>query len=326
MADVIPHAPSPSGLPFDDIRALVRMMPGPDEEAVAAAEARRLILSEPGRNEGLLARLPVFVAGWQGKLEPSFQRPLVAVFASAHGVASAAPVAVDGRVQLERLASGAAALNQVCATYDLGLKVFDLALDLPTPDIRGGDALQEDACAATMAFGMEAIAGGTDFLCLGIVGRGSDVAGEAILLALFPDLVETLPAPGPTAAAMAALRHHAGHLVDPLEVLRRLGGRDIAAAAGAILAARLQRIPVVLDGVAVTAAAAVLWALDQTALDHVLAGHVEASAVHRAVLGRIGLSPQLDMGLSAGDGLGAALASGLVKAAIARHNEGVPLA
>ena len=65
---------------------------------------------------------------------------------------------------LENFAAGGAAINQICAAYGLGFKVFDLALDMPTGDITEADAMDEKACVATMAFGMEAIAGGTDLL------------------------------------------------------------------------------------------------------------------------------------------------------------------
>ena len=119
------------------------------------------------------------------------------------------------------------------------------------------------------------------------------------------------------AAVEAALALHAGHLGDPLEVLRRLGGREIAAMAGAILAARMNRIPVIVDGYVATAAAAVLHALDPAALDHCLFGHVSAEPAHRRALARDGQGPLLDLGMRLGEGTGAALAAGIVKAAAA---------
>jgi nicotinate-nucleotide--dimethylbenzimidazole phosphoribosyltransferase len=118
----------------------------------------------------------------------------------------------------------------------------------------------------------------------------------------------------------AALRRHRDHLDDPLEILRRLGGRDIAAIAGAILAARLQRIPVILDGYVACAAAAVLHALDPTAIDHCIAGHLSAEGAHREVLERLGKIPFLALGIQLGEGTGAALAAGLVRTAAACHS------
>jgi nicotinate-nucleotide--dimethylbenzimidazole phosphoribosyltransferase len=120
-------------------------------------------------------------------------------------------------------------------------------------------------------------------------------------------------------AVEAALDRHRGHLDDPLEVLRRLGGREIAALAGAILAARQERIPVILDGYVVTAAAAILNALDPSTLDHCIAGHLSAEGAHQEVLDRLGKIPLLALGMRLGEGSGAALAAGLVKTAAAIH-------
>ncbi len=119
------------------------------------------------------------------------------------------------------------------------------------------------------------------------------------------------------AAVEAAVALHADHLRDPLEVLRRLGGREIAALVGAILAARLQRVPVILDGFVVCAAAAVLHALEPGAIDHCIAGHVSAEQAHRAVLAKLGKAPLLDFGMRLGEGSGAGLALGILKAALA---------
>jgi nicotinate-nucleotide--dimethylbenzimidazole phosphoribosyltransferase len=121
------------------------------------------------------------------------------------------------------------------------------------------------------------------------------------------------------AAVEAALACHAGHLDDPLEVLARLGGRDIAAMAGAILAARAQRVPVVLDGYVATAAAAILFAIHPSTIDHCVAGHLSAEGAHRDVLERIGKIPLLALGMRLGEGSGAALAMGLIKSAAAIH-------
>ena len=106
---------------------------------------------------------------------------------------------------------------------------------------------------------------------------------------------------------------------DPLEILCAVGGREFAAIAGAILAAHLQRIPVVLDGYMVTAAAAILHAINPRALDHCIVGHVSNEPGHRALLERLGKKPLLDLGMRLGEGTGAALAVQIIKAAVACH-------
>ena len=324
--------PATAHAPFDDIRNLIGTMPGPDTEAADAVAARDATLTKPagalGRMEGLVA----WLAAWQGKAPPTLDRPLVCVFAGSHGVTrrgvSAFPDAVN-RQMLDNFAAGGAAINQICATYGLGFKVFDLALDVPTGDISEGAALDERSTVATMAFGMEAVAAGTDCLGIGEMGIGNTTVAAALYAALLGGDparwvgrgtgIDAAGLSRKIAAVEAALACHAGHLDDPLEVLARLGGREIAAMAGAILAARLQRIPVVLDGYVATSAAAVLHALNPSALDHCLAGHVSAEGVHAEVLERLGLVPLLALGMRLGEGSGAGMAIGLLKGALACH-------
>jgi nicotinate-nucleotide--dimethylbenzimidazole phosphoribosyltransferase len=98
-------------------------------------------------------------------------------------------------------------------------------------------------------------------------------------------------------------------------VLRRVGGREFAAIAGAILAARIQHVPVIIDGFATTAAAAVLHAANPRALDHCVLAHLSAEPGHQRAADRLGLRPILDLKLHHGEAVGAALAAGIVKAA-----------
>ncbi|MDB5594867.1 MAG: nicotinate-nucleotide--dimethylbenzimidazole phosphoribosyltransferase [Hyphomicrobiales bacterium] len=325
---------SATGLPFDDIRNLLPLMPEAAEAAVADVRAREAQLTKPEGALGKLEGLVEWLAAWQGKAKPTILRPLVAVFAANHGVVeqgvSAYPATVT-RAMLENFAAGGAAINQICATFDIGLKVFELALDYPTNDITVEPAMDEAACAATFAFGMEAIAGGTDLLCLGEMGIGNTTIAAAIYHALYGRKASDWVGRGTGAndavlarkidAVERAVALNEGHLSDPLEIMRRLGGREIAALAGAIMAARMERIPVVLDGYVVTAAAALLHALDPATLDHCIAGHLSAEGAHAEVLRRIGKAPVLDLGMRLGEGTGAALTAGLLKAALACHRD-----
>lgn len=328
----MPNASAPVGRPFDDIRGLLRQMPAIDEAAVNKVRARQMTLIKPPGSLGRLETMVEWLAGWQGKAEPTLDRPTVAVFAANHGVnaqgVSAWPSDVT-RVIMESVSSGKAAISQICAANDLGLKVFDLALNVPTKDFTVSAAMEEADCAATMAFGMEALAGEPDLLMFGEVGIGNTTSAAAIYHALYGGAASDWTGRGAGAdeaqmtrkitAVEAGVKLHAAALADPLEVLRRLGGREIAAIAGAILAARLQRIPVLLDGFVVCAAAAVLHALDPRALDHCMAAHVSGEMAHRVVLERLGLQPVFDMGMRLGEGTGAALVAPLLKSALATH-------
>jgi len=308
-------------------------MPKADAAAREAARARQAQLTKPAGSLGRLEDIAVFMAGWQGAERPHADKPLVAVFAGNHGVVkhgvSPFPPSVTAGM-VANFQHGGAAINQLCKTFDAGLKVYELALEIPTGDITREPALDEKTCAGTMAFGMEALADKPDLLALGEMGIGNTTVAAAIYHALYGGAAEDWVGRGTGVddaglkrkadAVRAAVAHHKAHLGDPLEVLRRLGGREIAAMAGAILAARQQRVPVLLDGFVVCAAAAVLHACDPSALDHCLAGHVSAESAHGAVLKKLGKEPLLALGMRLGEGSGAALAIGLVKAALACHN------
>jgi nicotinate-nucleotide--dimethylbenzimidazole phosphoribosyltransferase len=319
--------------PFDDIRALLKEMPGPDEAATAAAKAREAELTKPAGSLGRLEEISAFLAGWQGSARPHVNSPLVAVFAGNHGVVaqgvSPFPQSVTSAM-VANFTAGGAAINQICKAFDLSLKVYELALEHPTGDITKEPAMDERNCAATIAFGMEALASGPDLLVLGEMGIGNTTSAAAIYHALYGGAPEDWVGRGTgvddaglkrkAEAVRAAVALHKPQASDPLEILARLGGREIAAMAGAILAARVRNTPVVLDGFVVCSAAAVLQALDPRAIDHCLAGHASAERAHRAALERLGKRPILDLGMRLGEGSGAAVAVGVIKAAVACHN------
>lgn len=326
-----------SALPFDDFRALLTRLPEPDR---AAADKVRALFSRAGRPDRQLGRMEdiaAWLAAWTRKAPPAVLRPQVVIFAGNHGVArhgvSYRPVEATAKA-VELCAAGGAAINQVCLANDLGLKVFDLALHLPTADFTAGAALDERGAAATMAFGMEAISN-ADLLCVGDLSVGGSTAAAAVFALLYggtgADWVDADSCPDAAlrakkaAAVDAALALHGAHAGDPFEVLRRVGGREFAAIAGAILAARMERVPVLLDGGAALAAAAVLHAAEPSALDHCLLAAAPVGAGEANAAARIGLSPLLDLKLSCGEAVAAGLAAGLVKAA-ALMSSGMALA
>jgi nicotinate-nucleotide--dimethylbenzimidazole phosphoribosyltransferase len=315
-----------SALPFDDFRALMTRLPAGDEATAERVRSQFGRAEKPKASLGRLEDLAAWLATWSGR-PPAVNRPLVAIFAGNHGVArhgvSPRPIEATARA-VELTAAGGAAINQICLANDIGLKVFDLALHLPTEDITQDAALDERGCAATMAFGMEAIAG-TDLLCIGDLGVGNSTVAAAMLAALHGGSGADWVGQGSGAdAAMvarkakvvdAALAFHGNHLKDPLEVLRRVGGREFAAIAGAIIAARMEKIPVVLDGLVAIASASVLHALNPRALEHCVVAQLSPEPAFGKAVERLRMRPLLDLGLSHAEGAGAALAAGVVKAA-----------
>ena len=326
--------PGPADL--DEIRALVRELPGPDLEAGTAAAERQARLTKPAGSLGRLEDLAVWLATWQGRHPPQLERPYTAVFAGNHGVAargvSAYPAAVTQQM-VQNFIAGGAAVNQLCGLADADLRVYEMALEQPTRDFTEAPAMDEADCTRALAYGMMAVEGGIDALALGEMGIANTTSAAAICCALYGGEAADWVGRGTgvddaglerkIAAVEQGLAAHRDALAetesDPFEVLRRLGGLEIAAIAGAIMAARLARTPVVLDGYACTAAAAVLHAADPHALDHCLVAHRSAEPGHRRLLEKLGKEPLLDLGMRLGEASGAMLAVLLLKAACACH-------
>jgi nicotinate-nucleotide--dimethylbenzimidazole phosphoribosyltransferase len=323
--------PHPAGT-LDEIRALIRELPGPDLEAGSAAAERQRQLTKPRGALGRLEDVAEWMATWQGRHPPALRRPRVSVFAANHGVAargvSAYPQSVTAQM-VQNFIAGGAAVNQLCELADADLRVYEMDLETPTADFTAGPAMTGDDCAKAMAYGMMAVEPGLDLLCLGEMGIANTTSAAALCLALYGGEPADWVGPGTgvdaegiarkAAAVGEGLAANPSARTDPLEALRCLGGFELAAIAGAVLAARMARTPVLLDGYACTAAAAVLHRLDRRALDHCLVAHRSAEPAHRRLLETIGKEPLLDLGMRLGEASGAALAINLVKAAVACH-------
>ena len=317
---------------LEEMRALLRALPGPDEEAAAAAAAREAVLTKPPGALGRLEELSAWLATWQGRYPPAIDRPRACVFAGNHGVAargvSAFPAAVTAQM-VQNFIAGGAAINQLCEAANADLRVYEMDLDTPTEDFTQAPAMSEAACAGAMAYGMMAVEPGIDLLCLGEMGIANTTASAALCNALFGGEAGdwTGPGTGVTGDALEAKRrvvaegvaHHGDALGDPFEALRRLGGQEIAAIAGAVLAARMGRVPVLLDGYTTTAAAAVLEVAAPGALDHCTIAHCSAEPGHRRLLARLGKAPLLDLGMRLGEASGAVLAISILRSAVACH-------
>jgi nicotinate-nucleotide--dimethylbenzimidazole phosphoribosyltransferase len=224
--------------------------------------------------------------------------------------------------------AGGAAINQLARAAGATLSVHELDLDRPTADFTQGPAMTEAEVVAALSIGWHAVDPSADLLVVGEMGIGNTTPAAAIACALFGGQPGEWTGRGTgvddrglsikTQVVAEGLAANPDR--DPLEVLRCLGGREIAAMAGAIAAAHAARIPVILDGFICTAAAATLAMAAEGALDHCIAGHASAEASHRALLSKLGKQPMLELGLRLGEGSGAALAINVLKAAIACHS------
>lgn len=316
-----------------EFRAVLSNLPGPDAAASQGAAERNGQLTKPPGALGRLEDLAIWYAGWRGTARPVLEHPQVIVFAANHGIAargvSAFPAAVTAQM-VANFQAGGAAVNQLAKAFGAQMDVHALDLDRPTADFTAEAAMSEDEFVRALAVGWNAVDIGADLLVVGEMGIGNTTSAAAVAAALFGGVAQDWVGRGTgvddAGLALKAkvvaegLARHAGVVDDPMQVLRCLGGRELAAMVGAILRARVLRIPVILDGFICTAAAAVLERAAPGALDHCVAGHVSAETAHAPMLVTLGKEPLLSLGLRLGEGSGAALAIAVLRGAIACHS------
>lgn len=302
---------------FGEIRRMLGDLPDIDRDAASAAGHAAL----PGT--GRLATLARFLAGWQGRAAPQLNHPRLTLFAASHGAAAALgldPVAAS-EASVKRFLDGETPLNRLAESLDSDLRIYELSVELASADFTAGPALEEADCARAMTYGMIAVEPGIDVLALASISAESPLPAAALATLLLGGMAADWCGPATDPARLAvidkAVSLHAGTRADPLEALRCLGGLDIAAMAGAILACRFARTPVLIDGIEGLAAALVLRALEPTAIQHCLLAHASADPLAAALGRALGFEPLLDLGISTGDGVASATALSVLRAACA---------
>ncbi len=308
-------------------QALLAAMPGPDTTAIAAAADRNAQLTKPPGALGRLEDIAQWVAGWQGTSQPRTDRAQICIFAGNHGVAargvSAFPVEVTAQMVMNFMHDGAA-INQLAKTFGAMMTVEALDLETPTADFTQGPAMTEAEVVSALQAGWNAPEATANLLVVGEMGIGNTTSAAAIATALYGGDwvgrgtgVDDAGLARKTAAVAAGVAANPSARENGLEALRCLGGREIAAMAGAMARARHLRIPLILDGFIACAAAACLHASVPGSIDHTIAGHLSAEGAHGRMLEKLGKTPLLSLGLRLGEGSGAALAIGIVRAACA---------
>ena len=316
---------------LNSFRNVLTGAPGPDPSATKGAKERNSQLTKPPGALGRLEDLAIWYAGWRGDARPQISAPQVIVFAGNHGVTARGVSAFPPEVTVQMVMNfehGGAAINQLAKAAGAKMNVYALELERPTTDFIQGPAMGEEELLSALRTGWQAVDSQADLLVVGEMGIGNTTPAAAIACALFGgDAADwTGRGTGVDDAGLANKTRVVAEGValhgqgDGLEVLRCLGGREIAAMAGAIAAARVLRIPVILDGFICTAAAACLAQISDTALDHAVAGHQSAEGAHAAMLRTLGKEPLLSLGLRLGEGSGGALAINILKSAVACHS------
>ena len=318
---------------LDDIRGFCRELPGADTKAAEAAALRQQNLTKPPGSLGRLEELAIWLARWQENATPRLERVTIAVFAGNHGIAARGVSAYPPEVTTQMVANfaaGGAAINQLAMLAGAELHVAPLELERPTRDFTVAAAMDPEDFLDAIETGCRAVADDCDLLVVGEMGIANTTTAAMLCAALLGGGAARWAGRGTGvdddglsrkhATIEAALNFHHRILGDPLAVAAALGGRELAAIAGAVLAARERCVPVLLDGFVATSAVLPLARLAPGMLDHCRAGHVSAESGHRDLLRELGLDPLLDLNMRLGEASGAAVAISLLRAAVACHN------
>ena len=317
---------------LDGFRKVLSSMPGIDAEAREGAAERNSQLTKPPGALGRLEDIAQWYAGWRGDARPKVSAPQIIVFAGNHGVAAQGVSAFPPEVTEQMVMNfqhGGAAINQLARAAGAQLDVHALELDRPTDDFTKGPAMSEQDVVTALLAGWNAVRTDADLLVVGEMGIGNTTPAAALASALLGGDAADWTGRGTgvddaglvnkTRVVAEGVALHKG-VGDGIETMRRLGGRELAAMAGAIARARSLRIPVILDGFICTAAAACLAHTNEGALDHCIAGHLSAEGAHSRLLDALGKEPLLSFGLRLGEASGGALAIPILKAALECHS------
>jgi len=336
-----------------DIDRIVASIGPLDEAAMAAARRRQNQLTKPPGSLGRLEELAVQLAGITGRERPALPRKAVIVMAADHGVAaegvSAYPAEVTPQMVLNFLAGGAA-INVLARRAGARVVVVDVgvAAELPVADglvrqkvafgtrsLAREPAMNREEADRAIQVGIQVVESeiekGLDLVATGDMGIGNTTASSAITALLAGVPVATVVGRGTgiddaglarkvraIEQGIAVTRPDAS---DPMDVLAKVGGLEIAGLVGVILAGAAHRLPVVIDGFISGAAALVAWALCPPVKPYLIASHRSAEAGHRAILEALGVRPLFDLDMRLGEGTGAAIAMHLVDDALAVQSE-----
>ena len=313
---------------------LMQSLPQPDNAARASAAGRQDQLTKPPGSLGRLEQLALWMAEWQQTNRPQIKHGKCLVFAGNHGVVKQgiSPFPQEVTQQMVwNFEAGGAAINQLCETAELELSVTALDLDRPTIDFTMAPAMDPDEVIHAMNAGAAAVGETCDYLIVGEMGIGNTTAAAAICMARFGGDAAGWVGPGTGLdhagishkgmVIQAAVDRHGDDMNDCVSLLAAYGGRELAAIAGAVLEARLRSIPVMLDGFICSAAAAALTAGNRLdVLHHCMISHLSSEPGHIRLASALRMQPLLDLRMRLGEASGAAVATLLVRAALATHN------
>lgn len=304
------------------------VLPHADESSGLNASERAANILRPAGALQALDDVAIWVAQWQATKQPAINQPAALVFAADHGIAQAGVSAYPAEVtaaMLKAFRESRSTLSAFATIAGATVHAVDVGVGKPTKDIRYEAAMSKTRLDEALEVGRRSVENlECDLLVIGEMGIGNTTVAAALTAALLGGKPSDWVGRGTGVndeglsrklAAVEQATTRIFHLSDPIELLREVGGTELAAIVGAILAARMRRLPVVLDGYVVTAAALVLFQINKTALDHCWIGHCSAEPGHRKLLHHLGKQYLLDLNMRLGEGSGAMAAVPLIKMA-----------
>lgn len=333
---------------MDSIKATLERIKPVSQELLQQAQNR---LDNKTKPPGSLGRLEEFarrVAAISGTEEPDLSKKVIFTFAGDHGIVeegvSLYPKEVTPQMVFNFLAGGAG-VNVLARHSGAEVRVVDVGVDYDFGDTPGmlhrkvargtrnfarGPAMTRDEMLAAMQVGIDLAdqsrAEGVALVGTGEMGIGNTSPSSAMIACISGIPVRDLTHRG-TGINDAALEHKIRVIEqgvalnrpdpkDPLDVLTKVGGLEIAAIAGLVLGCAANSIPVVVDGFISTAGALIASELHPNVRDYIFAAHESVEIGHRFMMERMGVRPILDLDFRLGEGTGAALAMGLIEAGI----------
>ncbi len=291
-------------------------------------------LTKPRGSLGKLEEYAIWMAGWQKRKKPKMNNFQCLVFVGNHGVSkrnvSAYPSEVTKQM-VKNFKKGGAAINQLCNLSNTALSVIPIDLEKPTKDFSEEKAMSYNETFSAMQLGYNSVPKKCDLLILGEMGISNTTSATAISCALFNASVKKWTGLGTgisekdlrnkISVIKKGLKLHGRKFDSVIEILSSFGGREMAAIAGSVIAARVRGIPILLDGFVSTASAATLTIFNKNILEHCLISHVSTEPGHKDIIFRLRMRPILDLSMRLGEASGAAVAALIIKAALATHNK-----
>jgi nicotinate-nucleotide--dimethylbenzimidazole phosphoribosyltransferase len=315
-----------------------------DADAMRAAEARQLQLTKPPKALGRLEALSIQLAGIQGK-QPVIEDKAIAVMAADHGVVAEGVSAFPAEVtpaMVVNMVQGGAAINVIGRHVGARVVVTDLGVNadlsdaairhdkirMGTANMAQGPAMTRDEAIRAIESGIrlveEELEKGLDIICTGEVGIGNTTAASAVISVLSGEAPARVTGRGTGITQEAligkvttiekAIAVNKPDRLDPVDVLAKVGGLDIAGMTGVFLGGAAHRVPVVMDGFISAAAALAAVRLCHECVDYILPSHVSIEMGHQVVLEELGLVPLFDLQMRLGEGTGAALSMSIIEA------------